>query len=309
VFAPGAKVAKLVLRAVAACGALPLLANTLSVSGDMGGSLFEKLEEVIGASAVFSVTFGTPSVYRKLTVAVMGGNGIPIGFVKVPMTLEARARIQHEGEVLESLSGTAVANLVPKVLFRGEWGGEATLFTSAGPEHVGTMEFGSHHVEFLQRLWSVRPTVRSGEELMAAVSTQIDEVMPILAEDTMDVVSSALERARRELSGTKISCGLSHGDFAPWNLRSAGKGLFAFDWEAAEWDQPNIWDIAHYDTQLITLLGHKSRYRQITREMESAQGLYLLYLVKTIAEACHESGSSSEQVNDRVHLLQNALQN
>jgi hypothetical protein len=309
VFAPGAKAAKLALQAVAALGALPVVANTLSASGDMRGSLFDKLADVIGRStATFFVTFGTPSGYRKLTVSVMGRDGIPVGFLKVPMTQEARARIEHEGEMLQALSHTAVANVVPRVLFRGEWDGQATLFISAGPDQASAMQFGNRHLEFLRKLWRVRPTVRSGEALMAVASAQVEPLAATMSQDEANVLSSALERARRELSGKEISCGLSHGDFAPWNLRNATDGMFAFDWEATTWDEPNIWDIAHYDTQLVTLLGYKSRYREITREMLSAQGLYLLYLAKTIADASRESGASSTQVSDRVRLLRNALQ-
>jgi hypothetical protein len=309
VFSPGAKTAKVALQVAAAVGALPRITKTLAVSGNSGGSLFDKVAQVTGQSdAIFAVTFGTPSGYRKLTVSVMRPDGTPVAFVKVPMTQAARIRIQHEGEMLEALSQTGFSNFVPRVLFCGEWNRQTALCISAGPAEACPMRFGVRHRALLETLWSVQPAARDGEALVTEVAAQVNTLGTALDPGSASVVSGAIERAHHELHDVKISCGLSHGDFAPWNLRSAEDGLFAFDWEAAAWDQPNLWDIAHFDTQLVTLLGHKSCYRELTRGMLSAQGLYVLYLVKTIADASRESGASSKQVSDRVRLLRSALQ-
>jgi hypothetical protein len=309
VFSPWAKTAKVALQVAAAVGALPRITKSLSISGNSGSSLFDKAAQVTGCSdAVFAVTFGTRSGYRKLTVSVMRPDGTPVAFVKVSMTQAATFRIQHEGEMLEALSQTVFSPFIPRVLFRGEWDGQTALCVSAGPAEAAPTRFGVRHRALLETLWSVRLTVRDGEALVSEVAAQFNSQGMEFDAVSSSVVSGAIERAHRELNGVTVSCGMSHGDFAPWNLRSSKDGLFAFDWEAAAWDEPNLWDIAHFDTQLVTLLGHKSRYRELTRGMPSAQGLYLLYLVKTMVDASRELGASSTQVRDRVRLLRNALQ-
>jgi hypothetical protein len=310
VFAPGAKAAKVVLQFAAAVGVLPRVTKTLSVSGNSGLSLFDKIAQITGHSdANFAVTFGTPSGYRKLTVSVMRPDGTVVAFVKVAMTQEATTRIRHEAEMLKALSRTALSNLVPQVLFDGEWNGQTALCVSAGPAEASPLQFSVRHRALLEVLWSIRPAARDAQVLVTEVAAEINTLGAVLDPESTSVVSAAIGRACQELKNVQISCGLSHGDFTPWNLHTAKDALFVFDWEAAEWDRPNLWDIAHFDTQLVTLLGHKSRYREITRWMLSAQGLYILFLVKTIADACRESGASSTQVSDRVRLLRNALQN
>jgi hypothetical protein len=235
-------------------------------------------------------------------------DGEPVAFVKVPMAREAVARVEHEGAMLTALSRTALANCVPGVLFRGEWNGQTVLCTSAGPAEASSMRFGGRHRAFLEKLWSIQPVARDGELLVSEVAARL-KATETPGTGSAGPIAEALERVRLKVKGVKIPCGLSHGDFAPWNLRMSGNGLFAFDWEAAERDQPNLWDIAHFDTQLVTLLGHKSRYHEIAGGMSSAHELYLLYLLNSIAGASRESGAASKQVRDRVRLLTNALQN
>ena len=309
VFATGAKAAKLMLQVVSAVGVLPTIAKTLDVSSDRGSSLFDKVAQLTGRPDVcFAVTFGTPSGYRKLTITAMLPDGEPVAFVKVPMATEAIARVEHEGEMLQALSRTALVNCIPRVLFRGEWNGQTVLCISAGPAEASSMRFGAGHRAFLEKLWSVQPAARDGESLVSEVAARLTAAMGPHTESAMPA-GEALERVRLKLKGVKISCGLSHGDFAPWNLRMGEKGMFAFDWEAAECDQPTLWDIAHFDTQLVTLLGHKSRYHETAGGMDSAHELYLLYLLHSIAGASLESGAASKQVGDRVRLLTNALRN
>jgi hypothetical protein len=307
VFAPGAKMIRSGLKLVAAMGALPRVAQTTSVP--VGGGLVDRIAQLIGQpEASFVVTIGTPSRFRKLTVAVMDREGKLIAFVKVPMTKEAATRVAQEGEVLESLAQTRLASIVPRVLFRGEWNEQSVLCLSAGPAQASAMQFGPEHRALLHLIWSVQARDREGEELVNDVAGRVAAVNTVITPEAAKILAEALERAHAELRSASVACGLSHGDFAPWNLRSASEGLFAFDWESAAWDAPNLWDIAHYDTQLVTLLGRKSRFREITQGMAFSKGSYLLYLAQIIAATVRELGASSPHVNDRVRLLKNSLE-
>lgn len=310
VFAPRARAAKFLLQGVAAVGVLPMFARMLEVSGNRGESLFDKVAQLTGERDVsYAVSFGTPSGYRKLTITAMSQSGEPLAFVKVPMTKAATARIEHEGETLKLLSRTLMSNHVPTVLFMGEWNEYTVLCISAGPAKASSVRFDGRHRSFLEHLWNVQSTFRDGAELVSEVTSRLSKDAADLDSVSVNVASQALESVRVRVKGVKIRCGLSHGDFAPWNLRNAESGLFAFDWEASEVDRPNLWDMAHYDTQLVTLLGQKSRYREITRGMTSACELRVLYLLQSIADASRESGIASKQVKDRVRLLMGALEN
>lgn len=310
VFAPKARAAKFLLQGVAAMGALPMFAKMLEVSGNRGESLFDKVAQLTGQADIkFSVSFGTPSGYRKLTITAMSPNGEPLAFVKVPMTSAATNRIEHEGETLKALSRSVVSNFVPRVLFAGKWNGQTVLCISAGPAEASSVRFDCRHRAFLDELWEVQCVHRDGAELVSDVAAQVSQDAANLDSVSGNVVSQALESVRIRVKGVKIRCGLSHGDFAPWNLRNFGSGLFAFDWEASEFGRPNLWDIAHFDTQMVTLLGQKSHYRENTRGMSSACELRLLYLLKSIADASRESGTASKQVSDRIRLLTCALEN
>jgi len=310
-FAPSAKAAKGLLRIAATVGVLPKIAGTLSVIGCGDSNVFSRAAQIAGQpNATFAVVFGTPSKYRKLVACIMSPDGTPVSFVKVPMAQPAVKRIEHEGQMLEALSKTFLEDAIPRVLFRGCWNGETALCLSAGPNNASPMQLGLKHYSLLKKMWGVRPIRREGKDLVDEVSG-VAKTIPSATRggDFINVVSEALERASRELRRVTVSCGLSHGDFAPWNLRRGQDELFAFDWEASSWECPNVWDIAHFDTQVVTLLGHKSCYSDVTRGIPSASSLYLLYLVKSLAEAASESGISSTQVSHRFRLLRTALKN
>lgn len=307
VFAPGAKMIRSGLKLIAATGALRTLAFTTSVP--IGEGLLDKIaERMEEPNASFVVTIGSPSRFRKLTVAVLDRENRPIAFVKVPMSKEAASRISLEGDFLENLAQTPLASVVPSVLFRSEWNKQPVLCLSPGPRQASAMRFGSEHRALLQLFWSVQATDREGEALVNEVASRVAAASESFTPETASLIAEALERAQAELQSAIVGCGLSHGDFAPWNLRNTKHGLFAFDWESAAWGVPNIWDIAHYDTQLVTLLGRKSRFGEITRSVPFSRGLYLLYLAQAVVNTIYELGESSRQVSDRLRLLKDSLQ-
>ena len=94
--------------------------------------------------------------------------------------------------------------------------------------------------------------------------------------------------ALRELRGSRVACGLHHGDFAPWNTRVDRGNLSVFDWESAECAAPTLWDQFHFLSQAECVLKERVG-QQNTPDIRTAnRALYLLYLLNSTAQAAQE---------------------
>lgn len=77
-----------------------------------------------------------------------------------------------------------------------------------------------------------------------------DKVAPVLTNDIYNVYRE-LSADRREKNGQMLA--LSHGDFAPWNIRRHGDRYIVFDWESCDY-RPAGHDAVHFLTAVYTNL-------------------------------------------------------
>lgn len=77
-----------------------------------------------------------------------------------------------------------------------------------------------------------------------------DKVQPVLTEDIYRVYQEISADCRTE-NGQTLA--LSHGDFAPWNIRKKGDRYIVFDWESCAY-RPVGHDIVHFLTAVYTNL-------------------------------------------------------
>lgn len=68
------------------------------------------------------------------------------------------------------------------------------------------------------------------------------------------LLRTAFEKVKGELGGRKFTAGLSHGDFAPWNMLWRGKEVFLYDWESTSPEAPSGIDLVHFSFQTGFLL-------------------------------------------------------
>ncbi len=256
----------------------------------------------------FALSLGAPGRYRKLTIQVMGSDGEILGYIKVPLTEAARERVRLEAAMLERLREVAILRShIPRVLYAGECGDRTILFQSAGPSCPGPVQFGILHERFLQSLWSIQRIEKPGHELVEAVASRWQKAESILEPGLRALGAWALERAGRELRGTTISCGFSHGDFAPWNSRIEDGRLFLFDWESAGEEVPNWWDGFHFHVQVASLLNRHSG-RDCSLGSASGHGaIFLLYLLDSACQLLEEAPQCQSGINYRKRVLQRTL--
>ena len=120
------------------------------------------------------------------------------------------------------------------------------------------------------------------------------------------IVSDALRFAQRTSAGMTLPCGVSHGDFAPWNIRRRPWFLGVFDWESAGFSLPRHWDAFHFQTQTTCLLGRDAGYR-FDRGAPEAQVSYLLYLIHSACLLLTEQGGNCKDVDYRLRRIRHEI--
>jgi hypothetical protein len=280
---------------VASRGPLPLEALVREVTGE--------------SQPVFALSLGTALRFRKLTVQVMRPSGEILGYIKLPLTDAAAERVRHEAGTLNRLwSFAALRSHIPRVLYSGVWGDGAILFQSGGPSRPGPLLFNRQYEEFLQLLWGIHTAEKPGEVLCEEVAAHWRKAEPSLDSCWRALGHAALVKAKRELHGVMLSCGVAHGDFTPWNTRVGDGRLYVFDWESASWEAPNLWDIFHFKTQAAALLNKKNDLHISSDRRSGERAFFLLYLLNSACQLLgEESPAQSTGLEYRRQLLANQL--
>ena len=275
---------------VASKGPLPLELMVRDVTGE--------------PEPTFAMSLGFAGNFRKLTVQVMRPNSEILGYIKLPLTEAATERVRHEAAILERLWNFApVRPHIPKVLYASEWAHGFLLFQSTGPRRLGPVEFGRLHEAFLRTLWGVYRTEKPGHTLVEEVAARWQKSVSLMDAELPELGKKALERASRELDGLMIPCGITHGDFAPWNTRVEAERLFVFDWESAAWDAPILWDKFHFHVQVASLLNKNSRRAFPSSQTRIDRASFLLYLLSSVRQYLEEGVTRHPGIEYRKHIL------
>jgi hypothetical protein len=238
---------------------------------------------------ILTLSLGTPGTFQKLTVQVMRPDGVILGYVKMPLTVAAGERLANEAQFLEKLSEfPSMRPRIPRLLFGGAWKGSTILFESPLEGSTGPAQFTNLHKEFLTDLHSCRPAVLPGQTFVHRTGHKWESIAPRLGTKWQGLGREALRIAERELPGSLVPCGISHGDFAPWNSLAHQGRLLVFDWESATWDDPTAWDQFHFIAQTECLLGATHETQDDADIREKHRALYLLYLLNSTAQLTEE---------------------
>jgi len=253
----------------------------------------------------FAMLLGTPGKYRKLTIQVMRASGETMGYIKLGLTKPASDRVRHEARVLEDLSG--LRPQVPCVLYAGEWQNSYMLFQAPLDGRPGPPELSGMHVEFLEKLASIRRVDKPGLQVVEEVGAHWNEVTWRCDWRWKQLGTATLSTARRELEKIMVPCGLWHGDFAPWNTRVIDGRLSVFDWESCEDGVPLGWDTFHFSVQVSSLLKKSWRTKFDLTAAPGARGLFLLYLLASLGRSLDERAEENPALEYRKQALINEL--
>jgi hypothetical protein len=249
----------------------------------------------------FAMLVGSPGKYRKLTIQVMRGDGETLGYIKLGLTKPAGDRIRHEAGVLGELS--CLRPQVPRVLYSGDWQNSYILFQSPLEGRPGPADLSRVHVEFLEKLAAIRRVDKPGIQVVEEVRRHWKEATWRCDWRWQQLGRAALAAARSDLEAVTVPCGFWHGDFAPWNTRVQGGQLSVFDWESCVDGMPLGWDSFHFSVQVASLLKKNWRTKFDLTGAPGARGLFLAYLVFSLAKCLDERAEQNEGLEYRKRAL------
>ena len=286
-----------------------LLLNRIDISGESLAALEVLVAETVGVkSPAFAISIPTPGRYCKPTIQIMSRFGEILGFLKIPLTNEAARRIRHEASALRRLASfPALRPYVPEVLFAGEWNGANVLLQTPLAGRPAGCRFSLRHRRFLRKLHAASRSARSGEDLVAVTDSRWRKLAGNADGDWVKAGEQALDQAADRLASTLIPCGISHGDFAPWNLRVHGESLRVFDWEGANWNVPTHWDGFHFEIQVRATLGFRFRTALPAGLPESLKPLFTLYVMNSLCDG-YDEGMEAKGLRYRQRLLSSLAQ-
>jgi Phosphotransferase enzyme family len=291
--------------------------NSLWVASRNRFPIEKLVEDVTGETRPqFSLSLGTAVSSRKLTVQVMRQNGEILGYIKLPLTEKANARIRAEAETLERLNADPRLHArVPAVLYASKWGGGHLLFQSPIMGEPGPPRLTDFHDEALNAMHSAHTEVKPGTQLVREASEKMRVAGRRLGPKWDVLAEEALRAAAHELSETNVRCGLGHGDFTPWNTRLRSGMLCLVDWEMASWEAPTLWDAFHFLAQTKSLLQQGDGPEGMADFNNQKRALYMLYLVSSATHLAEEAPQTFDvkfreaQLREQLRALSGSLPN
>jgi peptidoglycan-N-acetylglucosamine deacetylase len=264
------------------------------------------VSEITGErNPVFALSLGNQPAVRKLTVQAMRPDGNILGYVKLPLTDCAAERVRHEGMILERLwNSPALRRHIPRLLHAGVWGESYALFQTAVPGRLGPLTVTRMHDEFLRVLWSVHRVDKPVRILIEEIGAKWEKAALRLSDEWKALGQEVLRYSAQDLDQPTIPCGVSHGDFAPWNTRMHQDRLFLFDWESTNWEAPMSWDTFHFNLQTAVSL-QKHIGSNVNSDHKSNHGTpYLLYLLSSVIQFLQEENWGAIDVRQQLLLRQ-----
>jgi len=300
---------------MAAMGWPGWMGNSLWVASQQRFPIEKLVEDLTGETRPqFSLSLGTAVSSRKLTVQVMRRNGEILGYIKLPLTEKANARIRAEATTLEKLnSDPRLHARVPAVLYGAKWGTGHLLFQSPIMGEPGPSRLTAYHHQALSEMHSAHSEVKPGLRVVRETSETINAAGKKLGPKWDLLAEDALRAAAQELSATNVRCGLSHGDFTPWNTRIRDGMLCLVDWEMASWEAPILWDTFHFLAQTKSLLQQGAGPTGLADFTNQKRALYMLYLVSSASHLAEEASQSFDitfreaQLREQLRALSGTL--
>ena len=191
---------------------------------------------------------------RKPVVQLLGGDGRPVGYMKVGWNALTRRLVWAEADSLRRLAAAGSRSFTaPDLLHQGHWQGLDVTISSALPHRL--LRRGrryalpplavSREIAALGGI-TVGPLAESG--WWAGLQERLAPVGRALEGQAAATLDATLERLSAQAS-TRLAFGTWHGDWGPWNLRTTAGPLLVWDWERSADGVPLGFDLLHFGYQ------------------------------------------------------------
>jgi hypothetical protein len=220
--------------------------------------------------------------------------------------------LQHEADAIAAMNNDASKpRRVPGLLFAGDVAGR--YVTVQTPLHGRPIlgELTPAHLRFLDSLHTDEEKLASETEVVASLEARLAELVPARPE-----LCAALDDAMPVLERVKVPSTIVHGDFVPWNLRTDGEEISAFDWEYAALDGLPLMDRTHFmiqsryeldgwtPAQCFSELNEFAGTKPLGYSVEQVRAFQTIYLVDHLARLLGEKYSEEEHM---VHWYRRLL--
>jgi hypothetical protein len=265
-YTPGQRRNRFALRlaGVAVClGCQPFRGGRVVVSRRQAGAalegsyLLDRLSGLLGKPAADATIH---SGWRKRTLLLLDEGGQALGVAKAADSPAARGALTRETEVLNQLSRVAeLRDCVPAVTATGQWSEQDVQVQSTAPLRPGySTALTEAHMAFLKALTRLdRRELRLTEwPHWENLRRDLRQQAPALGDDAQ-AMSAAVDASAAALGDARVSFHRVHGDFAPWNVKTAPGQFVVVDWEDSEAQGLPFYDLVHFAARVARLLKRK----------------------------------------------------
>jgi len=208
----------------------------------------------------YSIFMGTAGENRKIIVEI-NRKRQTLSFVKIAVSESAVQLVNNECRILRLLDARdSVSFRVPKVLSHTSGIVEVTNIKFSGAYQSSNLL--PMHLRALNELVSIGSSNITYNELPA--KTAVLKAIECLKNRPPNADNNGIELPSLLLKLEAISkllhhdsamcCGMSHGDFTPWNMFIKDDLLYILDWEMSSENFPIFFDLFHYVFQAEILL-------------------------------------------------------
>lgn len=272
-----ARMARFALRQALRWG-LPVTAERAEAPVASTGKFAEFLRGLAGSETFphLAILAGNPRQQgRRFLILVFSPQDRPAAVVKAGMGQAARELILLEGSFLKSVPAGTPG--IPRLREEFESEQLCAFALDFAPGDSPRRCIGSE-VADLMMAW-----LDQGRSL---------EVKELTAwKQLADARNPLFTRLEKQLSGKQLHPALTHGDFAPWNVKVAPDGRWVvLDWERGQLKGPPAWDWFHFVIQPAILV-EKLSLNALARKIE---GLLISPAFQRYANAAGFSGWERE---------------
>jgi hypothetical protein len=243
----------------------------VAAAGPAEGSLLgDHVPAVLGRpDLAAAILLGPVRPNRKPVVQLVGGDGRPVGYLKVGWNDLTRRLVRAEADSLRRLAGARRRGFTaPALLHQGTWRGLDIAIGSALPHRPWPRGAG-HFLppvavsREIAALGGVEEAALGDSGWWARLQGRLAAVRRAMADrpagppghdagpgpgERLATLDAVLERLEGR-AATRLAFGTWHGDWGPWNLRSTRGRLLVWDWERSADGVPLGFDLLHFGYQ------------------------------------------------------------